>query len=270
MAATLLDVLHAFDAFVTFDISYPPGYARALEADELDAHRWIAAQPGQTAQQLPQAECAAQPTIGHCLRAQDGRQRVRPPVIMPPDRENNSYDALLDTRQGALAGGRVGFWDFNREQIERENWFEEVEDDEESEEIRRPPSPWPQDPGSLEGMFSGSLANDLSRDFQVYRGSEVDSSDDEEDPMLQTSHDVRAVARRLLALPLDTRIDVACRVNNGHAGWSTALSSAEERLGWIETGGDGLFASARATGIHRTQIREVARRLYELPQHWRE
>ncbi|KAK4543763.1 hypothetical protein LTR36_004796 [Oleoguttula mirabilis] len=249
-----------------------PTYALPLDSDDLDAHRWIAPQPGQTAEQRRQAECEAQPTIGQCLRAPDGRRRGRPPVPIPDGRPPNSFDDCLDLRQGDLAGGRVGFWDYDRDAIEQENTFEEPEDFDQVEELHRTASPWPEDPRSIEGMFSGSLSQDVrSSTNEAYQTDDQYESDGEDDGPTLHSSNLRAVARRLLGLPADIRLDVARRVTSGQTGWFAALRHAEERFGWLETGGEGLFAAeGRATGLRDYEVREVARRLYNLPHHWRE
>lgn len=261
MADTLLDVLHAFDAFVTFEISFPLGYARYLTQEELDAFRHIPAQPGQTVQEHRQAECAAQPTIGQCLRADDGRPRVMPPVIVVAGHP----ESMLDLRQGGLGGGVVGFWDWDREQIERENWFPETEGEHNLEEIPRPLSPLPEDPRSIEGYFSGSLANDMSDSAVVQQ----DRAPDDDAPA-ETGRNRRAVARSLLSLPKDERLAEIRAVSTNTVRWLAAAGHTEELVGKLEMGDDSQLArEVRADALLPWQVHELARRLYELPEYWR-
>ncbi|KAK5136304.1 hypothetical protein LTR08_003677 [Meristemomyces frigidus] len=122
-----------------------------------------------------------------------------------------------------------------------------------------------ENPRSLEGLLSGSLADDRAQDDAAHDEElETVSLNDEDVVELEvlTADDRRRIARRLLALPTEARVDTTSRVVSGRVSWATALRQAEslERL--------------RSRGPSRTrrsgeEISEIARRLLDLPPNWR-
>ena len=251
MADSFDDLIEAWDAWMTFEI----GFAAPLTQQQLTAHLSLQPQPGQTAQQLHQAECAAQPTIGQCCYDELGRPRARPYVEIATDRAPNGYDHRMDLRQGRTDPGGlpIGFWDYDPVEIERQNAFTPVEEVENPAEVqRRALSPWPEVDTSVEAMYAGSLAEED-------RLANSAAAMAERAGMILTDHER---FQRLMRLPSEVRIEVCSRVNRGRVDWSSALSFAEQRLRW--QGG-----VSRASVLN-DDAGEIARRLYELPQRWRE
>lgn len=115
--------------------------------------------PWRTAAQQRRAECARQPTIQQCLVEVDpatGRERRRavPAVPAPsPSRAPNDYDRLLDTRVLSPNHKPVGFFDWDREEIERANASL-------LEAAGSPVLPPVPGEGSLEAMMWPSLVDD--------------------------------------------------------------------------------------------------------------
>ena len=182
----------------------------------------------QTPEEQSRAETERQPTVLAGARDSVGRRRPRPIVQLSADRVANDYDHLVDLRVYSPNNRIRGFWDWDREEIERENTFTLV--DLEPPEWQRPsrsPSPMPE-PGTLEAMLSGSLADPrppppglpIFTDYHFRNNIGI------------RRHEVPVFTSRFLALPVELQSRVVQLQRQEDIFWMDALERVEDIV-WL-------------------------------------
>ena len=122
---------------------------------------------------------------------------------------------------------------------------------------------YPESPRCLEGFLSGCLADRSSDGDALVLGTIRDSAHNLGlGGWLLTENDYRCIARRLLALPIEARIDATSRATSGITNWAVVLQEAED------------LERQRSDGPSRDtmsgdDIQELATILLSLPHAWR-
>ena len=141
-------------------IPSPNDLAPPLTAEVKEEWRWLVHPPSRSAEEQRVAECELQPTLTECYQDRTGRLRYRPAVVVPEGRTPNDFDQLLDTRAYSPNNRIRGTWDFDPDEIARENSFTPPHVEPApgiASEPARVHSPLHED-GSLAQMMAGSLA----------------------------------------------------------------------------------------------------------------
>lgn len=224
----------AVSAIFPFSVPDPYRSAPAVTYDEQEEWRWFVSNIAQTIEEQQRAETDRQPTILHGVRDTHGRRRLRPAVQLPVDRPQNDYDHLLDFRAYSPNNSTRGYWDFDPHEIRRDNTFTPAVI--EPPEGQRPwidfipprtPSPLPE-PGSLEAMLSGSLADPRppSPGVPIFANNHFRNN------IGIRRHEVRDFTRRFRALPPELRVRVIQRRQQEDLFWMDALRDIESQV-WL-------------------------------------
>lgn len=176
------------------------------------------------------AECAQQPTDLDCIYAdaERGIKRARPAIRTPdPNRAPNDYDSLADLTVRSPNGKAVGFWDWSREEIERENLFTPPPP-------RTPelftPSPVPAE-GTLEQMMWSSMGGQAAAEASRRRRSPSEIPPHlRPAPSALSQQEVAEFVPRFRSLPYEYRRRVWAANHFRGVGWMEAVKRAEEQL----------------------------------------
>ena len=207
----------------------------ALTAQELEEWRWYISPSVQTAEDRSRAECDRQPNIVACLRDHRGCRRARPEVVLVEGRAQNDYDHLFDARVYSPNNRMRGTWDFDAEEIARENAFP-VEEDIQPPPGQRPgvdfipprtPTPPPEE-DSLEAMMYSSIASPRpdSRNVLIFMNNAIRNN------IGIRRHEIRDFAFRFRRLPAELRPLVIIERQRDDIFWMDALERVEDQVWW--------------------------------------
>lgn len=204
---------------------------RPLPRSAMEDWKWYTdwRMPWRTPAQQRRTECARQPMIQQCLVEVDPatrqeRRRAIPRVRTPsPSHASNDYDRLLDTRVLSPNNKAVAFFDWDREEIERENAFTPP-----LEAASPELSPVPEE-GSLSAMIRPSLVDRPHNPWPPGRGhySASEVRQGEISPLAGLSQEQRQnVLPRFRILPLRQQLEVSRRAGRT-SNWVQALNDVE-------------------------------------------
>jgi hypothetical protein len=207
-----------------------------ISQEEMDEWKWYIDPTATTEQDIRQAQCRRQPTYRQMFYVNGdghGPERQRFPPANLEDRPLNDYDHLFDTRVYSPNGKSHIPWDWDPEEIERENAFTPPDLSEYmTEDSPRPSSPWPE-PGSREAMFIGSLGEEdrprspglpIFEDYTIHNAGVIGIRHE----------DVPSFVERFRSLPCGLQAEVIVRQREEDIFWMNALEQAESQVWWFK------------------------------------